>query len=151
MSPITTLRRAQALAAVLLVPAGVSAQAEVEPIGPTPASLSVSPEEITLTAGEGAQLQATVLDADGNEMEADVLYLPLYGQYWNLEERTWGFNIFTVSADGRISTMRPGRFAVMVRVARPAPDPAAPDPGRRLVCSSACPSPSCRGRPRRSP
>ena len=127
MSLATTLRRAKALAAVLLVPAGAFAQAEVEPGGPTPATLSVSPEEITLTAGEVAHIDATVLDADGNEMEADILYLPLYGQYWNLEERTWGFNIFTVSADGRISTMRPGRFAVMVRVARPAPDPSGPD------------------------
>ena len=129
MSLATTLRRAKALAAVLLVPVGAFAQAEVEPGGPTPATLSVSPEEITLTAGEVAHIDATVLDADGNEMEADILYLPLYGQYWNLEERTWGFNIFTVSADGRISTMRPGRFAVMVRVARPAADPSAPNAG----------------------
>lgn len=121
-----TLRHAKALAAVLLVPAGALAQAGVEQVGPTPATLSVSPEEITLTAGEGAQITAKVLDGDGNEMEAQVLYLPLYGQYWNLEERTWGFNIFKVTADGRISTLRPGRYAVMVRVVGSAPDPSAP-------------------------
>ena len=67
-----------------------------------------------------------MLDGDGNEMEAQVLYLPLYGQYWNLDERTWGFNIFTVAADGRVSTLRPGRYAVMVRVAGAAPDPPGP-------------------------
>ena len=90
MSLAATIRLAKALAAVLLVPPGAFAQAEIEPGGPTPATLSVSPEEITVTAGEGAQLNATVLDGDGNEIEAEVLYLPLYGQYWNLEERTWG-------------------------------------------------------------
>ena len=99
----------------------------IEPGGLTPATLSVSPEKITLIAGEGAQLNATVLDGDGNEIEAEVLYLPLYGQYWNLEERTWGFNIFTVTADGGISTLRPGQYAVLVRVVRSAPDPSAPD------------------------
>ena len=127
MSLYATLRHSTALAAVLLVPVDAFAQAGTEQGGPTPATLSVSPEEITLTAGEGAQITATVLDADGNEMEAEVLYLPLYGQYWNLEERTWGFNIFKVTADGRISTLRPGRYAVMVRVVGAAPDPSGPD------------------------
>ena len=126
MSLYAALRHSTALAAALLVPVDAFAQAEAEQGGPTPATLSVSPEEITLTAGEGAQITATVLDAGGNEMEAEVLYLPLYGQYWNLEERTWGFNIFKVTADGRISTLRPGRYAVMVRVVGAAPDPAAP-------------------------
>ena len=53
-----------------------------------------------------------MLDADGNEMEAELLYLPLYGQFWNLEMRTWGFNIFKVSREGEISTRRPGEYAV---------------------------------------
>ena len=44
MSLSATLRRAVALAAVLLVPAGAFAQAEVEHGGPTPATLSVSPK-----------------------------------------------------------------------------------------------------------
>ena len=116
-----------ALAAVLLVPAGAFAQAEPEPDASVPATLTVSPEELTLTAGESARISATVLDGDGNEMEAEVLYLPLYGQYWRLEERTWGFNIFTVAPDGRVSTMRPGEYAVLVRVVGTAADPSAPD------------------------
>ena len=73
------------------------------------ASLSVAPEEITLTAGGTAQFEVAVLDEDGQEIEdAEVLYLPLYGQFWNLEKRTWGFNIFKVSREGEVSTRRPG-------------------------------------------
>ena len=124
---LATLRRGTACAAVLLVPAGAFAQAGIEAEGPRPATLSVSPEEITLAAGESARIDATVLDGDGNEIEAEVLYLPLYGQYWNLEERTWGFNIFTVTREGRVATRRPGEYAVLVRVAGSAPDPSAPD------------------------
>ncbi|MXX86642.1 MAG: hypothetical protein F4Y71_09325 [Acidobacteria bacterium] len=110
------------LAALLLIPAGALAQGEE---GPSPASLTVSPGEITLTAGETAQIEATALDADGNEVEVEFLYLPLYGQYWNLDKRTWGFNIFKVSREGEVSTRRPGEFAVMVRVVGSGPDPSA--------------------------
>ena len=127
MTPCHSLARATVFAAVLLVPGVASAQAEGEPDGPAPAKLTVSPEEITLTAGDSARIDATVLDADGNEMEAEILYLPLYGQYWNLEERTWGFNIFTVTREGRVATRRPGEYAVLVRVAGSAPAPTAPD------------------------
>ena len=110
------------LAAVLLIPAGALAQDEE---GPKPASLTVSPEEITLTAGETAQIDATALDENGNEIEVEFLYLPLYGQFWNLEMRTWGFNIFKVSREGEVSTRRPGEYAVMVRVVGSGPDPSA--------------------------
>ena len=127
MSLYTPFRRTALLAAMLLVPAGAFAQAEAEQESPAPATLTVSPEELTLTAGETARLGATVLDGDGNEVEVEVLYLPLYGQYWNLEERTWGFNLFTVSPDGRVSTVRPGEYAVLVRVVGRAGDAAAGD------------------------
>ena len=122
-----SFRGAAALAVVLLVPAGAFAQAVAEPEAAAPDTLTVSPEELTLTAGETARISATVLDSDGNEVEAEVLYLPLYGQFWNLEERTWGFNIFTVSPDGRVSTVRPGEYAVLVRVAGTARDASATD------------------------
>ena len=125
MRLLNSLRRAAVLPAVLfLVPAGALAQDED---GPKPASLTVSPGEITLTAGQTAQIEATVLDADGNEMDAELLYLPLYGQFWNLEMRTWGFNIFKVSREGEVSTRRPGEYAVMVRVVGSGPDPSARD------------------------
>ncbi len=114
--------RVAVLAALLLIPAGALAQDEE---GPRPASLTVSPEEITLTAGETAQIAATALDEDGHEIEVEFLYLPLYGQFWNLEMRTWGFNIFKVSRDGEVSTRRPGEYAVMVRVVGSGPDPSA--------------------------
>ncbi len=117
-----SFRGAAALAVVLLVPAGAFAQAAAEQEAAAPDTLTVSPEALTLTAGETARINATVLDGDGNEVEAEVLYLPLYGQYWNLEERTWGFNIFTVSPDGRVSTVRPGEYAVLVRVVGTARD-----------------------------
>ena len=107
--PVSFQRAVILLAAALLLPAGALAQGPPESEdGPKPASLTVSPEEITLTAGETAQIEATVLDAEGNEVEAELLYLPLYGQFWNLEKRTWGFNIFKVSREGEISTRRPG-------------------------------------------
>ncbi len=114
--------RVAVLAALLLIPAGALAQDEE---GPRPASLTVSPEEITLTAGETAQIAATALDEDGHEIEVEFLYLPLYGQFWNLEMRTWGFNIFKVSREGEVSTRRPGEYAVMVRVVGSGPDPSA--------------------------
>ena len=114
--------RVAVLAALLLIPAGALAQDEE---GPRPASLTVSPEEITLTAGETAQIEASALDEDGNEIEVEFLYLPLYGQFWNLEMRTWGFNIFKVSREGEVSTRRPGEYAVMVRVVGSGPDPSA--------------------------
>ena len=125
MFPSNSLRRSTIVAAVLLVPAGAFAQAEAEREAAAPRTLTVSPEEITLTAGETARIRAAVLDGAGNEVEAEILYLPLYGQYWNLEERTWGFNIFRVSPDGRVSTVRPGEYAVLVRVAGSRRDPAA--------------------------
>ena len=125
MTDRTFLRFAALAAALLIVPAAAFAQAEAE--SPKAASLTVSPEEITLTAGDTAQIETTVLDADGNEMEAELLYLPLYGQFWNLEMRTWGFNIFKVSREGEVSTRRPGEYAVMVRVVGSGPDPSARD------------------------
>ena len=125
MTDRTFFRFAALAAALLIVPAAAFAQVGAE--GPKPASLTISPAEITLTAGETAQIEATVLDADGNEMEAELLYLPLYGQFWNLEMRTWGFNIFKVSREGEVSTRRPGEYAVMVRVVGSGPDPSARD------------------------
>jgi hypothetical protein len=119
---VSSRRSAALLAAGLLtVPFGALAQEEAA----KPASLTVSPEEVTLTAGETAQIEATVFDEAGNEVEAELLYLPLYGQFWNLEMRTWGFNIFKVSREGEISTRRPGEYAVMVRVVGSGPDPSA--------------------------
>ena len=124
MSPLRTLLKS-ALALSLALPAFAQEEAAGERRA---ASLKVSPEEITLTAGDTAQFEVQVLDEAGVEIEdAEVLYLPLYGQYWNLEKRTWGFNIFKVSREGEVSTRRPGEFAVMVRVVGSAPDPSARD------------------------
>ncbi len=93
-----------------------------------PATIEVTPAELELRAGDTAQLEAVVRDADGMVVEdAEVLYLPLYGQYWNLEHRTWGFNIFKVSPDGEVSTRAPGDFEIMVRVVEGGPDRSARD------------------------
>ncbi len=91
-----------------------------------PATLEVLPAALELRAGETAQLAATVRDANGVVVEdAEILFLPLYGQYWNLEHRTWGFNIFKVSPDGEVSTRSPGDFEILVRVVEAGPDPSA--------------------------
>jgi hypothetical protein len=74
------------------------------------------PEALTLAPGESARLEATVKDAAGNRLDVPVLFLPLYRQFWVLEERTWGFNLFRVRPDGTVSATRPGTYAVMVRV-----------------------------------
>ena len=126
--PTRTLALSAALALGAVLPAGAAIPSGVqeEEAAAAPASLTVSPAEITLTVGETAQIEAQVFDADGNELpDAEVLYLPLYGQYWNLDRRTWGFNIFKVSREGEISTRRAGEFAVMVRVIGSGPDPSA--------------------------
>ncbi len=83
-----------------------------------PAELVVEPTELTLRMGETAKLEATVRDADGNVLDRRVLFLPMYGQLWQVEERTWGFNLFQVLADGTVTATRPGSFRIMVRVPR---------------------------------
>ena len=83
---------------------------------PEPTELTVEPTELSLEVGTSAKLTATVKDADGNELDVRVLFLPLYGQYWNLDERTWGFNLFQVKPDGTVSGSRPGSYQIMVRV-----------------------------------
>lgn len=96
---------------------GVAALAAAQEEAREAASIEVTPAELRLVAGETAQLEARVLDADGAVIEdAELLYLPLYGQFWNLERRTWGFNLFKVSREGEVSTRRPGEFGIMVRV-----------------------------------
>ena len=82
-----------------------------------PASIEVSPTELELRVGDSVQLRATVRDADGNELDVPVVFLPLYGQFWNLEQSTWGFNLFDVSVDGVVTASKPGRYAVLVRAA----------------------------------
>ncbi len=110
MVKIRPLRLALAFSAVAAVASGQEDAREA-------ASIEVTPAELRLVAGEAIQLEARVLDADGALIEdAEVLYLPLYGQFWNLERRTWGFNLFKVSREGEVSTRRPGEFGIMVRV-----------------------------------
>ncbi len=81
-----------------------------------PAELLVEPTELTLRVGESAKLEVTVKDADGQTLDRRVLFLPLHGQFWNLEERTWRFNLFRVRPDGTVSASRPGKYRIMVRV-----------------------------------
>lgn len=92
---------------------------------PQPAELRVEPNALTVRIGESVELRATVLDAEGNELtEVPVLFLPLYGQYWNLTERTWGFNLFKVRTDfeeefprsATVTASRAGSYEIMVRV-----------------------------------
>ena len=91
---------------------------------PEPAKLVVTPETIEMRVGESVQIDAKVYDAEGGELDVPILYLPLRGQFWNLEHRTWGFNIFRVR-DGLVAASRPGEYAVMVRVPK---DPEARGP-----------------------
>ena len=88
-----------------------------------PASLSVEPTEIVMDIGDERAITATVKDSTGNVIEdATVLYLPMHGQFWNLEERTWRFNLFKVSREGVVSASRDGDYKVLVRVAKSEPE-----------------------------
>ena len=105
------------LAFGFIASAAAAQEAEADGEARAAASVEVTPAELELVAGETAQLEVRVLDAEGAEIEdADVLYLPLYDQFWDLERRTWGFNLFKVSREGEVSTRRPGEFGIMVRV-----------------------------------
>ncbi len=85
--------------------------------GRTPNTVQVEPAEINMRVGESVQLQVTVLDADDATIDnAPVLYLPLWGQFWNIESSTWGFNLFRVSSDGLVTASKPGEYAVRVRI-----------------------------------
>lgn len=82
-----------------------------------PATLEVRPERLELQVGESAQIEVVVRNEDGAVVpEAPVLYLPVRGQFWNLELGTWSFNLFELSGDGRVTASRPGEYAVLVRV-----------------------------------
>ena len=82
-----------------------------------PASIEITPVEFDLEVGDSVQLEVIVRDASGDPIEdAPVIYLPVWGQFWNLGLRTWGFNLFKVSPDGLVSASRPGEYAVLVRV-----------------------------------
>ena len=100
-----------------IVAAFTSAQGVEESV---PSKLIVEPKTLSLRVGESAKLDATVLDAAGNTLDVPILFLPLYGQFWNLEHRTWGFNIFKVRRDGEVVASRPGEYAIMVRVPKDA-------------------------------
>ena len=81
------------------------------------AAIEVSPDAIELSVGESLQLDVVVRDAAGEVVEdALVLYLPEWGQFWNLGARTWGFNLFSVSADGLVTASKAGEYGIRVRV-----------------------------------
>lgn len=99
------------LAVAIVSPApSVSGQA-------TPSRVEVAPEALDMAVGESVQLTATVRDADGDVVEdAELLWIPVWGQFWNLERNTWGFNLFRVSQEGVVTASHPGEYSVRVRV-----------------------------------
>ncbi len=106
------MRRLLLFALILTLPA--TAQ---ETAAQSPATIEVSPEYIELAVGESVQIDVVVRDAAGEVVEdALVLYLPEWGQFWNLGARTWGFNLFSVSADGLVTASKAGEYGVRVRV-----------------------------------
>ena len=63
----------------------------------TPAKIEVDPAELNMQVGESTQLNVTVTNVEGTTLDVPLLFIPLYGQFWNLETRTWGFNLFKFS------------------------------------------------------
>jgi hypothetical protein len=97
-----------------------------------PATVEVAPAALDLRVGDSAQITATVKDAAGQVLDVPVIFVPNYGQFWNLDQRTWGFNLFKVGPDGLVTASKPGVYGVRVRVPRTADAdeaPAAAEPG----------------------
>lgn len=104
----------------IVVAAPASAQPAAEPAAARvePATVEVAPTSLELRVGDTARLTATVRDATGQALDVPVLFLPNYGQFWNLDQRTWGFNLFRVDPDGTVTASRQGTYGVRVRVPR---------------------------------
>ncbi len=69
-----------------------------------PTDLRVQPAELVLDVGDTAQIEANVVDAEGNALSLPVLYLSMSRR-----------NV-SVSQDGHVEALRPGEFAIVVRV-----------------------------------
>ncbi len=105
------------LLAVTLLASSPAVAAQEDVSERQPASIEVSPAELELVVGDSVQLQVIVRDVDGTLIEdSPVLYLPEWGQFWNLDQRTWGFNLFRVSGDGLVTASKSGAYGVRVRV-----------------------------------
>ena len=77
-------------------------------------SVRVTPESLTLEVGEKASLTATAVDAEGDGVESELVFL-------SRARRS-----VSVSSDGEVEAYRPGEYTIIVLV--PGPDPAG---GRR--------------------
>ena len=82
----------------------------------TPVKIEVDPAELNMQVGESTQLNVTVTNVEGTTLDVPLLFIPLYGQFWNLETRTWGFNLFKVSKEGLVTASRPGDYHIRIRV-----------------------------------
>jgi hypothetical protein len=86
---------------------GLAAVAVLAPsaaLAQTPAEIRVTPSELKLKIGQTATLTAKVVDADGNEVERNVIF-------FSTARRQLG-----VSSDGVVSASRAGEFTVTVIV-----------------------------------
>ena len=132
-----TRRRLVAVTALLALHTTVLSGQDPGTEAPTPTRIEVEPAALDMQVGESTQLHVTVRDAEGATLDVPVLYLPFYGQFWNLEARTWGFNLFKVSKTGLVTASRPGEYRIRVRVPRSERDttsqPVAADAGDRFL------------------
>ena len=93
-----------------------AARLRVELQQPAPSVLRVEPMQLELEVGETAQINATVVDTEGNVVSAPVLFLSMSRRAVAVEQ------------DGRVEARRPGEFTIIVRVpSAPDADPAAGD------------------------
>ena len=106
--------------AAVLVAVAFAAGASAQPAA-QPETLEVTPASLELRVGDDATLTATVKDAAGQVLDVPVLFLPNYGQFWNLDQRTWGFNLFKVSPEGLVTASKSGNYGVRVRVPKTVP------------------------------
>lgn len=105
----------------------LAASASAQP-APEPATIDVEPKTLSLRVGEQATIKAIVKDAAGQTLDVPVIYVPNYGQFWNLDQRTWGFNLFKVSPEGVVTASKAGRYGVRVRVPKTVPADGSPAP-----------------------
>ncbi len=93
------------VAVSLVAPPGASAQ--------EPATVQVTPASLSLDVGEQAQLSARVLDADGNEMDAQVLFFPAFADGRRGSARR---SLDVDRASGVVKAVKGGEFVVMAIV-----------------------------------
>ena len=117
MDSLDTRRLSPWSIARLLSPIGLSIALISSPVAPVAAqeaaSVEVTPATVTLEVGESVQLTARVLDADGNVVEAPVLFFPTFADGRSGSARR---SIDVGRNTGSVTAVKGGDYTIMALV-----------------------------------